>query len=323
MLLYLLPYKQSIIYRTDYYLPTKMKQKSLHHQKTIFFALLLTIIAAVGCKKNSSPAAPQVSSSALTQDEQLSIAKAGFSPANAVRVKGGFIVEGDILLKQADLDFQSQHVNEVIFKKPITEQYRTLFIVSGLTSAIKVKINAGTAQQVFTTATQKAIKRYNDLGLTLTFTLLDSASTDKEDILITGQQFGDPSILGQSSGFPGPDGRPATPIILNNSRYTKDFLDKGELTSVIAHEIGHAIGFRHTDYQNRAYSCGYDVSSWIGILQAFFKIPINEGDLAFYIPGTPIGGEPGSWMLACTDGSDRPFTASDVVAIKSLYPVKK
>jgi hypothetical protein len=301
-----------------------MKHQPLLNQKKIVFAVLILISAVIGCKKNNSnpPAKVPETSTSLTQDEQLSIAKAGFSPVNAVRVKDGFIVEGDILLKSSDLVFQSQHVDEIIFKKPTTEQYRTLFIVTSLTNAIKVKVSAGAAQQVFTNSTRNAIKRYNDLGLTITFTLLDSASAEKEDILITGQDFGDPNILGQSSGFPGPDGHPATPITLNNARYNSAFQDKGELVTVIAHEIGHAIGFRHTDYADRSFSCGYDLSSWIGILQKFFKIPVNEGSFAIYIPGTPFGGETGSWMLACTDGTDRPFTPSDIVAIKALYPVK-
>ncbi|MDN5284504.1 MAG: Dual-action metallo-peptidase [Mucilaginibacter sp.] len=302
-----------------------MKYKPLLNRKKISLIVLILLSIAVGCKKNNSnpPVKTTETSTNLTQDEKISIAKAGFSPTNAIRVKGGFIVEGDILLKQADLDFQSQHVEEIVFKKPTTEQYRTLFIVSTLTNAIKVKVSAGAAQTVFTTAATKAIKRYNDLGLTITFALLDSSSTDKEDILITGQDFGDPNILGQSSGFPGPDGKPATPITLNSVRYNKDFQDKGELVTVIAHEIGHTIGFRHTDYANRAYSCGYDLSSWIGILQAIFKIPVNEGSFAIYIPGTPLGGEAGSWMLACSDGTDRPFTPSDIVALKALYPVKQ
>lgn len=302
-----------------------MKYKPLLNQRIISLVALILLSVAIGCKKNNNttPASSPEGSTSLTEDEQISIAKAGFSPTSAVRVKGGFIVEGDILLKQADLDFQSQHVEEVIFKKPVTEQYRTLFIVTGLSNAIKVKVSAGASQAVFTTAAQKAIKRYNDLGLTISFTLLDSSSTVKEDILITGQDFGNPNILGQSSGFPSPDGRPATPITLNNSRYNKDFQDNGELVTVIAHEIGHTIGFRHTDYANRAYSCGYDLSSWVGILQAIFKLPVNEGSFAIYIPGTPLGGEAGSWMLACSDGTDRPFTPSDIVALKSLYPVKQ
>jgi hypothetical protein len=302
-----------------------MKCKSLLNRKEISLIVLLLMSVALGCKKNNSntPVKTTETSTTLTQDEKISIAKAGFSPTNAVRVKEGFIVEGDILLKPSDLAFQSQHVDEIISQKPKTEQYRTLFIVNTLASAVKVKVSAGEAQAVFTTAATKAIKRYNDLGLTITFTLLDSSSTEKEDILITGQDFGNPDILGQSSGFPGPDGKPATPITLNNVRYNKNFQDNGELVTVIAHEIGHTIGFRHTDYANRAFSCGYDLSSWIGILQAIFKIPVNEGSFAIYIPGTPIGGEAGSWMLACSDGTDRPFTPSDIVALKALYPVKQ
>ncbi len=47
------------------------------------------------------------------------------------------------------------------------------------------------------------------------------------------------------------------------------------LATTIAHEMGHCIGMRHTDYMDRSYSCG--------------GVPDNEGDGgvgANHIPGT-------------------------------------
>ena len=69
------------------------------------------------------------------------------------------------------------------------------------------------------------------------------------------------------------------------------------LATTIAHEMGHCIGFRHTDYMDRSYSCG--------------GAPDNEGDGgvgANHIPGTPTGPSANSWMLACgSPEGDRPF----------------
>jgi hypothetical protein len=80
------------------------------------------------------------------------------------------------------------------------------------------------------------------------------------------------------------------------------------MTTVIAHEIGHCIGFRHTDYMNRSYSCG---------------IGGNEGDGgvgANLIPGTPSGPDAASWMLACLSSTtDRTFNDNDVIALNYLY----
>ncbi|HLF45263.1 MAG TPA: M57 family metalloprotease, partial [Chitinophagaceae bacterium] len=79
----------------------------------------------------------------------------------------------------------------------------------------------------------------------------------------------------------------------------------------ISHEIGHCIGFRHTDYMNRSYSCGGGA--------------INEGDVtsgvgAVNIPGTPTGPDPDSWMLACLSATtNRPFNANDKIALHFLY----
>lgn len=87
-------------------------------------------------------------------------------------------------------------------------------------------------------------------------------------------------------------------------------LSTNGIASIIAHEMGHCIGFRHTDYFDRSISCGGGTS--------------NEGDGgvgANHIPGTPTGASLNaqSWMLSCTDGSDRPFNNDDQTALDYLY----
>jgi hypothetical protein len=82
-------------------------------------------------------------------------------------------------------------------------------------------------------------------------------------------------------------------------------------THVITHELGHCIGFRHTDYYNRNISCPPELGG-------------NEGDAgvgAVHIPGTPTGAVwDGSVMNACGHwGSTGVFTASDVTALVELY----
>ncbi|MBC8083111.1 MAG: protease, partial [Hymenobacter sp.] len=81
------------------------------------------------------------------------------------------------------------------------------------------------------------------------------------------------------------------------------------IATILAHEVGHCIGFRHTDYAGRQYSCG--------------GAPVNEGASsvgAVYIPGTAPGNDPNSWMLACIGGGqNRPFNANDVTALRFVY----
>jgi hypothetical protein len=72
----------------------------------------------------------------------------------------------------------------------------------------------------------------------------------------------------------------------------------------MAHEIGHCIGFRHTDYQTRQ-SCGQNV---------------NEGSAgvgAIHIAGTPTGSDSSSIMQSCGPAID--FNNKDVTALEALY----
>lgn len=111
-----------------------------------------------------------------------------------------------------------------------------------------------------------------------------------------------------SAGFPS-GGNPFNQIRMNTYWYTPS-VATNPLATTIAHEMGHCIGFRHTDYMNRAYSCGTggnEGASTVG---------------AVYIPGTPTGPSAGSWMLACgstASSFNRPFTTSDQTALNFVY----
>jgi len=116
-------------------------------------------------------------------------------------------------------------------------------------------------------------------------------------------------VLG-SAGFPTASGDPYGEIKMSGVLESSYGLSTEGIATIIAHEMDHCIGFRHTDYFDRSISCGGGTS--------------NEGDGgvgANHIPGTPTGASAAakSWMLACTDGGDRPFNNDDKVALDYLY----
>jgi Dual-action HEIGH metallo-peptidase len=269
-----------------------------------FIALTVCTVCISGiisCKKQSTTAA--VADQAIPAQILAQIKALGFSDQNVRRDEDGYLVEDDIVLTDELLNGVN---NQQLLRIANTEQYRTTNLVTGLPRTVTIKVtNLGTA---FVQGTDLAISRYNALNLQLRFQRITSGSAT---ITIRGFNQG-PSggfITLGSSGFPTNSGAPYGTIKMNtNPAAYGSNPAVNYVGSVIQHELGHCIGMRHTDYMNRAYSCG--------------GTAVNEGAStvgAILIPGTPSGPDANSWMLACSNGGNRSFNTNDVVALNYLY----
>ncbi|GAB2701432.1 hypothetical protein GCM10027037_28330 [Mucilaginibacter koreensis] len=264
-------------------------------------ASLLVATALFACKKSSDVTAVN-SQSEISAATLKSISNLGFSTDQARKVDGGYLVEGDIVLTDANL---SETSTSPTLRIAESEQYRTTNLVKNLPRTITVSVS--NLPTVYSTATDAMISRYNALNLQIKFQRVSSGG----QVQIVGFNEG-PSggyITLGSSGFPTSSGNPFNQIKMNtNASAYGSNPNQGYITSVLQHEMGHCIGFRHTDYFNRAYSCGGTAT--------------NEGSAgigAIQIPGTPSAADAGSFMLACSNGTDRTFNTNDKVALNYLY----
>jgi hypothetical protein len=260
----------------------------------LFWSLaILGMALATSCQKEEdSSSQKQISKEALAK-----IHKLGFSTENAQLLDEGYLVEGDIILTDDDLNTTPDSKFIVVGEE---EQYRTTNLVTGLPRNITIRVSSS-LPSAYVSAINTVVSRYNALGLRITFSRVSSGG----NIVINPAPSGSGYLA--SAGFPS-SGRPFGQVRVNSS-YLGSNPGNSYLATILAHEVGHCIGFRHTDYANRAYSCGGS--------------SVNEGASsvgAIRIPGTPSGADPSSWMLACIgSGANRPFNSNDKTALNYLY----
>jgi len=244
---------------------------------------------------------------------------------------GGFRVENDIFLSKADIDYHSnKKLLEVVKLYDLStyaslnsskavggkkSQYRTTNIVSFIdhssyTKTISLYLDPS-LNSVLGNGLDEAIARYNNLAIALKFVRVQNANV--ASIKITPIYDNSMTKYLMKAGLPQSSGAPHNSILVNTYYYNNNTI-RYDIASTLAHEIGHCIGLRHTDYMNRVFSCGVETG-----------INPNEGTGtggAVHIPGTPTDPEDNSFMLACSDGLDRPFTQNDILALKTIYPLK-
>lgn len=233
----------------------------------------------------------------ITEDVLTKIYNLGFGKQNVQRHPEGYLVEGDIVVTE---DMLNSANDRKLLRVAGEEQYHTTNLVRNLPRNITIRV-ASTLPSRYVTAVSNAISRFNAEGLRITMSRVTSGG----NIVISAAPSNAQYLA--SAGFPTSTGNPYNSVLVNR-RYL-DVWDINTVTSIMAHEIGHCIGFRHTDYMSRQYSCGGS--------------PVNEGAStvgAIHIPGTPTSPDPNSWMLACIgNGVNRPFNANDKVALAYVY----
>lgn len=268
-------------------------------------------IAMVGSFAFYSCSNEDVTSQNEISPEILSlITDAGFSTdiIYPLKTDEGFIIEGDIFLTENQLREMSHG-----HRLPGIEQYRTTNLVSAGGGRVITMYAAEGGGKGYSAGMiaglDMAIARYNAENLNITFQRV--TSSNGADIVMKRLSKRDErrGVLG-SAGFPTSSGDPYGEIKMSGILESSYGLSTEGIATIIAHEMGHCIGFRHTDYFDRSVSCGGGTS--------------NEGSAgvgAIHIADTPTGATLAdkSFMLACTDGGDRPFNNDDVTALNVLY----
>ncbi|MFP2995251.1 M57 family metalloprotease [Spongiivirga sp. MCCC 1A20706] len=271
----------------------------------VVLSILSIGLLTTSCEKENSDLIEDEANAEISEDIIAKLTSLAFNPSDVAltdfvlpdgSTEKRYMVEGDIALTKDYIE--TMELNGGVQ----SEQYRTNNLVSPRTIRVIGYTGGGGfgLTQNNRTGLQWAINNYNRLNLSIRFTLTFGTNYEPYDMVV----YRNPNQNGSggSAGFPS-NGRPNKFVQV----YGLDNANPNVNEHVMTHEIGHSVGFRHTDYFSRQ-SCGQNQ---------------NEGSAgvgAIRIPGTPAGYDPTSIMLACFSFSTNgEFNNNDVTALNYLY----
>lgn len=219
-----------------------------------------------------------------------------------------YLIDEDIILRREDIEFAKKEVKKKGgISKENLHAYTSLVSSSPFNyRTIKIKFDSTipttSSYLNWRNATSEAILEYNKIrNLRLKFQIITSGTPD---ITITSQAPQDiswsqiPNVIASAS-WP-TSGNPGNKIHINPTYYDQNNVTESIKKYNMAHEIGHTIGFRHTNY-------------------------INLGESSSSLPANNIKGtgnsDPNSVMNGGTaQNSWIAFSYLDLLAMRTVYP---
>lgn len=292
--------------------------------KNTAFAVLISAFAFTSCENEDK--LPEVSN--LSIDNIINMNDIGnrtlvtdenlLNSLKTLDIDVGVVSKGDFHLPDgtveeriyigSDITFTQKDIDELINSVDQTRQYRTFNLVTGSNQTIDILGYTGGSQALSSkaqTALQWAVDNYNNLNTSLQFNLTFGTNYQAADMVVYDNTVNTPGGTGGVAGFPTSAGAPHKFIQI----YGIEQFSTNVNEHVITHEIGHSVGFRHSDWFDRL-SCPPQAQG-------------NEGagsDGAVHIPGTPTGRDLTSVMQACFSTSeDGEFNGNDVTALEFMY----
>lgn len=248
--------------------------------------VVLVISLAIGCSKEntSTTTSPIVNNS---NDPVLKrILEEGYVLSDVEELPDRYIVQHDLIFYKKE---PGQDAG-----KPTTEQARSPYLVAPAYRNINVYLDGSFSTINLSSILDNVIAAYNAVGSGIRLTRVYSAASANITVTQNSLQLG---ICGQA-GFPFSNGQPFNVVYI--SEYTLNYYgltSTSQLTMLVAHELGHCIGLRHTNWQP------------------------NGESAAIHIPSTPTS-DAASIMNGGTCGAGwAGLSANDKVALLSLYPV--
>lgn len=261
------------------------------------YLFLLTAVILAACSKTDQA----LDEAALVGDESQTVLEyikgLGFDETQIQDIGDDYLVEGDILFAK----------NVMPNQRPKTKQYGTNNYV-GYNVQPNVTVRIDPSLSAYTAEITAALAMWNSvINTRLKFSLTTSTN---QHILITHLNLG---IGGCGLSTIPMNGLPGNRVYINGNEMIG--MSAAQRKGLVAHELGHAIGFRHTNWQ----ADGEPKSGTDPVTGAKFH--------AAHILGTPLGSNPdpnsimnsGSGAGSC-NGVKTALSSYDIIAFQYMYP---